>query len=55
MYIENPDRTNLRYGYTTGACATAATRAALIMMVTGKTVDYVEINLPAKKNCPLFN
>ncbi|AGO60345.1 cobalt-precorrin-5B (C(1))-methyltransferase [Ferroplasma acidarmanus] len=49
MYIENPDRTNLRYGYTTGACATAATRAALIMMVTGKTVDYVEINLPAKK------
>ncbi len=49
MYIENPDRTNLRYGYTTGACATAATKAALLMLVTGKIVKNVEINLPVKK------
>ncbi len=49
MYIENPDRTNLRYGYTTGACATAATKAALIMLIKGKTVEHIEINLPAKK------
>ena len=39
MYIENPDTSNLRYGYTTGACATAATKAALIMMIRGKTVN----------------
>ncbi len=49
MYIENPDTSNLRYGYTTGACATAATKAALIMMIRGKTVNEVEINLPVKK------
>ncbi|WP_337860843.1 cobalt-precorrin-5B (C(1))-methyltransferase [Ferroplasma sp.] len=49
MYIENPDKTNLHYGYTTGACATAATKAALNMLITGKTVNSVQINLPAKK------
>jgi cobalt-precorrin-5B (C1)-methyltransferase len=49
MYIENPDRTNLRYGYTTGACATAATKAALLMLLTGKVVNEVEIRLPVKK------
>ncbi|WMT52216.1 MAG: cobalt-precorrin-5B (C(1))-methyltransferase [Ferroplasma sp.] len=49
MYIENPDRTNLRYGYTTGACATAATKAALIMLLTGEIVNRVEINLPVKQ------
>jgi cobalt-precorrin-5B (C1)-methyltransferase len=49
MYIENPDKTNLRYGYTTGACATAATRAALLMLLTGNMVNRVEINLPVKK------
>ncbi len=49
MYIENPDRTNLRYGYTTGACATAATKAALIMMIDGKIIESIEINLPVKK------
>ena len=49
MYIENPDRTNLRYGYTTGACATAATKAALLMLLTGKIVNDIEIRLPVKK------
>lgn len=49
MYIENPDRTDLRYGYTTGACATAATKAALLMLLTGNVVNEVEIRLPVKK------
>jgi cobalt-precorrin-5B (C1)-methyltransferase len=49
MYIENPDKTNLRYGYTTGACATAATKAAIIMLLTKKIVENAQINLPAKK------
>lgn len=49
MYIENPDRSNLRYGYTTGACATAATKAAFLMLLTGQMVNRVEIYLPVKK------
>lgn len=33
----------LRSGYTTGACAAAGVKAALILMTTGKIVDSVEI------------
>lgn len=36
----------LRRGWTTGACATAATRAAYEAFVTGKCPDPVEISLP---------
>ncbi|SEN12523.1 cobalt-precorrin-5B (C(1))-methyltransferase [Lihuaxuella thermophila] len=36
----------LRHGYTTGACATAATKAALISLITGQAVPEVEIVLP---------
>jgi cobalt-precorrin-5B (C1)-methyltransferase len=49
MYIENPAGTNMRYGYTTGSCATAATKAALLMLISGRDVERVEINLPVKK------
>ncbi|WP_027661130.1 cobalt-precorrin-5B (C(1))-methyltransferase [Salinispora fenicalii] len=37
----------LRTGWTTGACATAATKAALTALVTGVTPEQVEIGLPA--------
>jgi cobalt-precorrin-5B (C1)-methyltransferase len=37
----------LRRGWTTGACATAATRAAYEALVTGHFPDPVEIDLPA--------
>jgi len=37
----------LRHGYTTGACATAATKAALLSLITGKTIERVEIFIPA--------
>jgi cobalt-precorrin-5B (C1)-methyltransferase len=37
----------LRRGWTTGACATAATRAAYEALVTGHFPDPVEIELPA--------
>ena len=33
----------LRSGYTTGACAAAGVKAALILLTTGKAVDSVEI------------
>jgi cobalt-precorrin-5B (C1)-methyltransferase len=42
------DQTNrpLRYGWTTGSCATAAARAAFSALVTGDFPDPVEISLP---------
>lgn len=41
---------NLREGYTTGACATAATTAAIRALVSGRPVSRVTIDLPARKN-----
>jgi cobalt-precorrin-5B (C1)-methyltransferase len=40
---------NLRSGYTTGACATAATKAALLALVRQQTLDEVTIRLPIGK------
>ena len=36
----------MRTGYTTGACAAAATKAAVTALLTGKPVDKVTIRLP---------
>lgn len=41
-----PDGTPLRRGWTTGACATAATRSALGALLTGQFQDPVTITLP---------
>ncbi|MDB5562621.1 MAG: Cobalt-precorrin-6 synthase, anaerobic, partial [Hyphomicrobiales bacterium] len=41
-----PDGKPLRRGWTTGACATAATKAALTALLTGKFEDPVAITLP---------
>jgi cobalt-precorrin-5B (C1)-methyltransferase len=43
----------LRRGWTTGACATAATKAALTALLTGKFPDPVSITLP-KGETPAF-
>ena len=43
----------LRRGWTTGACATAATKAALIALITGEFPDPVAILLP-KGDAPHF-
>ncbi|MEM9731985.1 MAG: cobalt-precorrin-5B (C(1))-methyltransferase [Pseudomonadota bacterium] len=45
--------TPLRRGWTTGACATAATKAALLRLVTGEFPDPVSITLP-KGESPSF-
>ncbi len=45
MRLEKPQQT-LRRGWTTGACATAASKAALTALLTGRFPDPVEITLP---------
>lgn len=45
MRQEKPEQA-LRRGWTTGACATAASKAALTALLTGKFPDPVEITLP---------
>ena len=50
--VEKP-ATALRRGWTTGACATAATKAALTALLTGDFPDPVEITLP-KGETPSF-
>ena len=43
----------LRRGWTTGACATAAARAAFVALLTGRFPDPVAIRLPGGQ-CPSF-
>ncbi|WP_257351077.1 cobalt-precorrin-5B (C(1))-methyltransferase [Pseudalkalibacillus decolorationis] len=43
------DKKALRQGYTTGACATAATKAALTALITGEVQTESTIYLPIKK------
>ncbi|MEX0502301.1 cobalt-precorrin-5B (C(1))-methyltransferase [Alphaproteobacteria bacterium LSUCC0719] len=45
--------TTLRFGWTTGTCATAAVNAAYTAMVTGKFPDRVTIVTPSGKNADL--
>lgn len=44
---------NLKYGWTTGACATAATKAAFEALITGEFANSVSITLP-KGQTPTF-
>jgi cobalt-precorrin-5B (C1)-methyltransferase len=50
---DRKEGTGLRYGWTTGACATASTAAAYTALLTGEFPDPVEILLP-KGHRPAF-
>jgi cobalt-precorrin-5B (C1)-methyltransferase len=47
--IEKQKQGKLRTGYTTGTSAAAATKAALLALISGKTVDCVVVSLPKGK------
>lgn len=56
LSLRKPDNSSerpLRRGWTTGACATAATKAALLALITGEFPDPVAIILP-KGEVPHF-
>lgn len=44
--LKNVNGKMLRCGYTTGSCATAATKAAMSMLLTGKRISSVVIHTP---------
>ena len=43
---DEPEDKKLRFGYTTGSCAAAASKAALKMLLSGETVNNVSIMTP---------
>jgi cobalt-precorrin-5B (C1)-methyltransferase len=43
---EATDQKGMQHGYTTGSCATAAAKAALTALITGRVPDRVTITLP---------
>src|ERR687885_2344279 len=43
---EKKRKGTLRTGYTTGTSATAATKAALLALISGKAVDNIFVSLP---------
>jgi cobalt-precorrin-5B (C1)-methyltransferase len=47
----------LREGYTTGSCAAAATKAAVLLLVEGREIEAVEISLPdgQRRRLPLVH
>ncbi len=51
MDVESPpsDKKSLRTGFTTGACAAAATKAAALALLTQQKVSEIEISLPIGK------
>ncbi len=51
--MPDPDREDLKTGYTTGTCATATTKAGLINLLWDRSPDAVEVDLPAGETAEL--
>lgn len=51
--MRGKDKSSLRSGFTTGACATAATAAACQSLLTGQTIEHIRICLPNGQK-PIF-
>jgi cobalt-precorrin-5B (C1)-methyltransferase len=51
---EKKDPSQMRQGYTTGACATAATKAALLTLLTGEAPSKVDIQLPVGRSAAFY-
>ena len=49
MADANPPKKTLRTGFTTGACAQAATRAAITVLLNQKELQEIEVNLPNRQ------
>ncbi len=47
---EKKDKSQMRHGYTTGACSTAVAKAALIALITGVVQKSVSIHLPVGRD-----
>ncbi len=45
-YYITKNNKRMRFGYTTGTCAAAASKAAALMLVSGRTVSAVDIDTP---------
>ncbi len=54
LYTNYMQTNNLRKGWTTGACATAAAKAAFTALVTGEFPDMIEVLLPRGQR-PFFS
>lgn len=50
MEKESIPKRKLRTGFTTGTCATAGSKAAILAIINQKKIDSVEVILPKKKN-----
>jgi cobalt-precorrin-5B (C1)-methyltransferase len=51
---EKKRKGTLRSGYTTGTCATGATKASLLTMLTGKLVKRIDVSLPNGRHASLL-
>jgi cobalt-precorrin-5B (C1)-methyltransferase len=49
--LAQPAQNGLRRGFTTGTCATAAVKAALLKMLTGEDLSEVDVSLPGRFYC----
>ena len=49
MEIDSTQKGKLRSGFTTGTCAAAASKAAILAIISQKKIERVNVILPKKK------